>query len=186
MVGISGLYLPLLLSAVFVFVASSIIHMALPWHKGDYPPVPREDELLEALRPFDLPAGDYMIPRAGSMQAMKSPEFQEKLKRGPNVIMTVLPAGGFNMGRNLGLWFAYLLGISLFAAYVSGRALPAGAPYLAVFRFAGATAFLGYTAAIWQMAIWYHRAWGTTIRTTIDGLIYALITAGTFGWLWPS
>jgi len=185
MVGISGLYLPLLLSAVFVFVASSIIHMALPWHKNDYPAAPREDDLRAAVGALDLPAGDYMVPRAGSMEAMKSPEFQEKLKQGPNLIMTVLPRGGFNMGRNLGLWFVYLLVISLFAAYVSGRALPSAAPYLAVFRFAGATAFLGYSAAIWQMAIWYHRSWGTTIRTTIDGLIYAMITAGTFGWLWP-
>jgi hypothetical protein len=185
MVGISGLYLPLLLSAVFVFVVSSIVHMALPWHKGDYPGVAREDELRAALGPLDLQTGDYMVPRAESMEQMKSPAFTEKMKQGPNLIMTVLPRGGFNMGRNLGMWFAYLLVVSLFAAYVAGRALPAGAEYLAVFRFVGVTAFLGYSAALWQMYIWYHRSLTTTVKTTIDGLLYALITAGTFGWLWP-
>jgi hypothetical protein len=54
-----------------------------------------------------------------------------------------------------------------------------------VFRFAGTTAFIGYSVALWQMSIWYRRAWSTTIKATVDGLIYALLTAGVFGWLWP-
>jgi hypothetical protein len=35
------------------------------------------------------------------------------------------------------------------------------------------------------MSIWYRRAWGVTIKATIDGLIYACLTAVAFGWLWP-
>ena len=60
-----------------------------------------------------------------------------------------------------------------------------GANYLDAFRFAGATAFIGYTLALWQMSIWYRRAWSMTIKSTFDGLIYSLLTAGAFGWLWP-
>ena len=90
-----------------------------------------------------------------------------------------------SMGRNLALWFVYCAVISGFAAYVTGRALPSGTVYLQVFRFAGATAFIGYSAALWQMSIWYHRSWLTTIKATVDGLIYASLTAGVFGWLWP-
>ena len=75
--------------------------------------------------------------------------------------------------------------VGVFAAYVAGRALPSGTDYLRVFQFVGATAFLGYSFALWPIAIWYHRSLGTTIRSTIDGLLYALLTAGTFGWLWP-
>jgi hypothetical protein len=56
---------------------------------------------------------------------------------------------------------------------------------LRVFRFVGVTAFIGYTVALRQMSIWYRRAWSTTLKATVDGLIYALLTAGTFGWLWP-
>ncbi len=66
-----------------------------------------------------------------------------------------------------------------------GRALGPGANYLHVFRFAGATAFLGYAGALSQMSIWYRRAWSLTIKSSFDGLIYGLLTAGTFGWLWP-
>jgi hypothetical protein len=99
--------------------------------------------------------------------------------------MTVVPNGKVNMGQSLMLWFLYSVVIGIFAGYIAGRALPPGAAYLQVFRFAGATAFLGYSAALWQMSIWYKRSWITTIKSTIDGLIYALFTAGVFGWLWP-
>jgi hypothetical protein len=185
MTGLSALWLPILLSAVAVFVASSIIHMATPWHKSDYPKVPNEDRVMDALRPLAIPPGDYMVPRASSSQEMRSPEFLERLKKGPVLVMTVLPSGEFGMARSLVLWFLFAVVVGIFAGYIAGRALPPGAEYLAVFRFAGATAFIGYSLALWQMSIWYRRALGTTIRSTIDGLVYAGLTAGMFGWLWP-
>ncbi|MFZ5623346.1 MAG: hypothetical protein ACOY71_02800 [Gemmatimonadota bacterium] len=185
MTELSALWIPILLSSVIVFVASSVIHMMTPWHKNEYPPVPNEDKVMDALRPLAIPPGDYMIPRATSMQEMRSPEFAEKLAKGPVMVLTVLPNGPMAMGRNLAQWFLYSLVVGIFAAYVAGRALPPGAEYLSVFRFAGVTAWVGYSLALWQMSIWYRRAWSTTIRATVDGLIYALLTAGTFGWLWP-
>jgi hypothetical protein len=126
-----------------------------------------------------------MVPRPSSREDMRSAEFLEKFKKGPVMVMTVMPKGSMNMSSNLIMWFLYLLVVSLFAAYIAGRALPAGASYLRVFRFAGATAFVGYSLALWQMSIWYRRAWITTSKATVDGLIYALLTAGIFGWLWP-
>lgn len=185
MTGLEMLWLPILLSSVLVFVASSVIHMLTPWHKGDYPRLPNEGKVLDALRPLAIPPGDYMMPMASSTKEMASPEFNEKLKQGPVVVMTVLPSGPTPMGRNLALWFAYSLVVSLFAAYIAGRALPPDAHYLQIFRFAGATAFLGYTLALWQMSIWYGRSWRITLKSTVDGLVYALLTAGVFGWLWP-
>jgi len=179
------LWLPILLSSVIVFIVSSVIHMASPWHKNDYPRVPNEDKVMDALRPFAIPPGDYMIPRPSSRQEMSSPEFAEKMKKGPVMILTVWSNGSAPMGKNLVLWFLYAAVVGLFTAYVAGRALPVGADYLQVFRFIGATAFMGYAVALWQMSIWYRRAWSTTIKATVDGLIYALLTAGTFGWLWP-
>jgi hypothetical protein len=185
MVGIAALLLPILLSAVIVFVASSIIHMASPWHKSDYPKVPNEDALRSALRPLAIPPGDYMVPRPSGREEMQSPQFAAKMHEGPNLVLTVLPNGPWSMARNLGMWFVYLVVVGVFAGYVAGRALPAGSVYLQVFRFVGTTAFLGYAAALWQMSIWYRRSWAITVKSTIDGLIYALLTAGTFGWLWP-
>jgi hypothetical protein len=180
-----ALWIPIIVSAVFVFVASSIIHMMLPWHKSDYGGLPNEDGVMNALRPFNIPPGDYMVPRPASSTDMSSPEFKAKMEKGPVVIMTVRPSGTWNMGKTMGSWFVYSVVVSFFAAYVAGRANPVGANYLHVFRFVGVTAFLAYSAALWQMQIWYGRSTSTTIKSTIDGLIYACLTAGVFGWLWP-
>ncbi|MDL1873818.1 hypothetical protein FBQ85_01385 [Cytophagia bacterium CHB2] len=185
MITLDMLWLPILLSAVFVFLVSSVIHMALPWHKGDYSKVPNEDKVMDALRPFAIPPGDYMMPRASSMKDMGSPEFTEKMKKGPVMIFTVVPNGPATMGKSLTLWFLYSVLVGFFAAYLTGRTLAAGADYLEVFRYIGTTAFLGYSLALLQTSIWYRRAWSTTIKSMIDGLIYALVTAGVFGWLWP-
>ncbi len=186
MVSLLSLWLPILLSAVFVFVASSIIHMFLRYHQTDVKPVPAEAELMDALRRFDLAPGDYMVPRAGSSKELKDAAFIEKMKRGPVVFMTVMRSGPPAMGKKLAQWFVYCVVVGIFAAYIAGRALPAGAEYLAVFRFAGTTAFIGYTLAFWQDVIWWDRSWVTTLKSTFDGLIYGLLTAGAFGWLWPS
>lgn len=185
MTGLDALWLPILLSSVFVFIASSIIHMTLPWHKSDYRAMPNEAGVMDALRPFAIPSGDYMVPRPSSTQDMRSPEFAEKLKKGPVLVATVLPGGSMSMVKNLVQWFIYCVVVSLFAAYVGGRALPAGAEHARIFQFVGTTAFVGYALALWQISIWYRRAWSTTIKSTVDGLIYALLTAATFAWLWP-
>jgi len=185
MTGLSALWLPIILSAVIVFALSFLIHMLLPWHKGDYPKIPNEDRVMDALRPLAIPPGDYMVPRPSSAKEMSSPEFVAKRTKGPVLVMTVLPSGPVRMGKSLASWFAYALLVGWMAAYVSGRALPVGAPYLHVFRFVGTTAFMAYALGLWQLSIWYNRAWSITFRYTVDGLLYACFTAGMFGWLWP-
>jgi putative ABC transport system permease protein len=142
----------------------------------------RADGLL-AVR--NIPPGDYGAPHASSPEAMKDPAFIAKMKKGPMVFMTVSAGGEYAMGKYLAMWFVYQVVVSGIAAYVTGRALPAGAHYLEVFRFAGCTAFVAYAMALPQHSIWYRRNWGTTIRSMVDGLIYGLLVAGTFGWLWP-
>jgi hypothetical protein len=185
MTELNVLWLPILLSAVIVFVVSSVIHMLSPWHKSDYPQAPNEDKLRDAVRPLAIPPGDYMVPRAASRAELSTPEFAAKMRAGPVTMLTVMPNGLWSMGRNMGLWFLYLIVVGILAAYVTGRALSLGAPYLQVFRFIGTTAFIAYSVALWQMSIWYRRAWSMTIKATVDGLMYALLTAGVFGWLWP-
>lgn len=185
MIPLVSLWLPILLSAVLVFIISSIIHMLLPWHKGEYPKMLDEDKVMDALRPLNIPPGDYMMPRASSMEEMKSQEYAEKTKKGPIMVVTVLPNGPVTMGKSLTLWFIYSLIVSVFAAYVAGRALTVDATYLQIFRFIGVTAFVGYSLALAQISIWYNRSWTTTIKAMLDGFVYALFTAGIFGWLWP-
>ena len=184
MVSIISLWLPILLSAVAVFVASSVIHMILKYHNSDFKKIPAEDEVMAALHPLDIPPGEYVIPHAEDHAQMKEPAYLEKVKQGPVAMMTVMP-GDVGMGKSLLLWFIYCLVIGAFAAYISGRALGPGAHYMVVFRFAGAAAFGGYALALMQNSIWYKRAWSSTFKSMADGFVYALLTAGIFGWLWP-
>ena len=185
MISIISLWLPILLSAVFVFIASSIVHMVLKYHQSDFKQVPSEDEVMEALRRFNIPPGEYVFPRCNDAKEMKEPAYQEKLDKGPVAFMTVMD-GDFGMGKSLVLWFLYCIVIGVFAAYVASRALGPGAAYMEVFRFAGAAAFGGYALALLQNSIWYKRAWSSTLKSMADGLVYALLTAGTFAWLWPA
>jgi len=186
MVSLSSLWMPVVVSAVIVFFASSIIHMVLKYHQSDFGQVPSESEFLAAVGRFNIPPGDYSFPRAESMADMKTPGFAEKMMRGPVGMMTVLPNQMPAMGKSLFQWFVYCLIISIFAGYVTSRALPGGpSDYLDVFRFAGVTAFAGYGLGSIQASIWMGRKWSATIKNTFDGLIYGLLTAGTFGWLWP-
>lgn len=186
MVSIISLWLPIILSAVLVFVLSSIIHMVLPYHKSDFKKLPEEDKVMEDIGKFNIPPGDYMFPDAADSKERSSQEFKDKLNKGPVGVMTIFPSGGFNMGSSLVIWFIYCLIVEIFAAYIASRALASGAYYLSVFRFAGATAFIGYGLALMQNSIWYRKSWATTFKFIFDGLIYALFTGGIFGWLWPA
>jgi hypothetical protein len=183
MIALTSLWLPILLSAVLVFIVSSIIHMLLGYHANDYGPLPDEEAARAVLR---VPPGEYMIPHATGMAALKDPDYVRRTTEGPVALITIGPSGEWNMPRTLGLWFVYCVVVSIFAAYITGRALGPGESYLAVFRFASATAFFAYAVALWQGVIWYHRSVTTTLKNTFDGLIYALVTGGVFGWLWPT
>ena len=185
MVSLMSLWLPILLSAVFVFVASSVIHMVLPYHHSDYRKLPGEDETMDALRRLNIPPGDYMMPRPGGGVDMRSPEFTAKMARGPVAMMTVMQPGAMNMGKNLAQWFVYALVVNLFSGYIASRAVGPGTDYLEVFRFVSTSAFMGYSLALIPFSIWYQRNWMTTWKSVFDGLVYACVAAGVFGWLWP-
>lgn len=185
MVSVTALWLPIVLSAVIVQLASWIIHMALKYHRSDYGKLSNEENVMAVLRAEGIAPGNYVFPWCAGPKDMSSPEMIEKYERGPVGLMHVWPSGAPQMGKYLAKWFLYCLVIGVFVAYLTGRTQGPGAEYLAVFRVAGATAFLGYAGSMAQESIWMGRRWGTTIKNTFDGLVYGLLTAGVFGWLWP-
>ena len=184
MVPLTTLWLPILLAAVIVFIASSIMHMLLPYHRGDYKRLPDEDNVRAALRGARLARGLYIFPFCDHKE-MKSPAMQEKYKEGPVGTITIFPPGPPAMPKFLAMWFGYCLIIGFFVAYLTGRTLAPGVHYLQVFRVAGTAAFLAYGLGQLSSGIWKGQTWGMTIKEVIDGLVYGLLTAGTFGWLWP-
>lgn len=180
-----ALWLPILLSAAAVFVVSSIIHMFLQYHKSDFKGLPDEKGVMDALRGFNIPPGNYHFPHANDMKEYGTPEFAEKCNNGPVGFVTVLPNGVMGMGKQLVMWFIYSLVVGIFAAYVGRLTLEAGADYLIVSRVTGVVAFCGYGLALLQNSIWYKRNWSATLKSVFDGLVYGLLTGGFFGWLWP-
>ncbi len=184
MMTVLSLWLPILLAAVAVFLASSVIHMMLGFHKNDVGAIPDERRVADALRPFAIPPGDYAMPH-GHAREMHTPEFIQKMKEGPVAIITIRPNEPAGMGKSLALLFGYSLVVGAVAAYVAGSTLSIGAEYGEVFRVVAAVAFAGYSLAVLQASIWWGRSWGYTARTMVDGAIYGLLTGGVFGWLWP-
>ena len=185
MVALSALWLPILLSAVIVFIASSIMHTLLTYHRSDCHQLPEEDKLLGALRATGLQRGLYMFPYSRNPNEMKSPAMAEKYKQGPVGMMTVFPSGLPVMPKFLGMWFAFCLVISIFVAYLTGHTVAPGAPYLGIFRAAGTAGFLAYGLGQLSNGIWKGQPWGMTLKEVFDGLIYALLTGATFAYLWP-
>ena len=185
MVSLMSLAVPIVVAAVLVFVTSSVIHMVMTYHRNDFVKLPNEDEVLATFRKGNVPAGDYVAPYCNSPASMKEPAYLENMKRGPGLVVTVWPTANFNMGATLGQWFVYVLIVSIFTGYVLSRVFAAGADYMTVFRIAGTVAFMAYALAMPQANIWYQKGWGSTLRSMFDGLIYGLVTAGAFGWLWP-
>ena len=185
MIPLTALWLPILVSAVIVFFASFIIHMVLAYHKSDYRKLPDEDRVTDALRSAGVTRGPaYFFPYF-SFKEMKSAPVIEKLKRGPVGLLTVLPSGPPAMGKNLVQWFLYCVVISIFAAYLCSRTLARGSAFVQVFGIVGIAALLGYGAAHAQESIWNGRSWVVTLKHLFDSVIYAMLTAATFGWLWP-
>ncbi|MDB4905961.1 MAG: hypothetical protein JWO05_745 [Gemmatimonadetes bacterium] len=185
MVHITELLVPIALATVAVFLASSVIHMATPWHKGDFPNYEKEDAILDALRPIDIPPGDYFMPRPKTREEMATDAYKAKVERGPMVLMTVFPKGAMDMKRAFIGWILYILVVTIVAAIEAGTALGREAHPHLVFHSVALVSFAGYSLALWQMSIWYRRAWSLTLKATLDGAIYALLTAGIFQWLWP-
>lgn len=186
MVTLTALWLPILLSALAVFIASSILHMVLTYHRSDYSGLPGEETVQEAMREAGVDRGMYFLPYCADPKDMAKPEVKEKFEKGPVALVTVVPSGLPAMGKLLLFWFVFCLVVAVIVAYLTGRTLPAGAEYLSVFRVAGTAAFLGFAGAHPTDSIWKGQPWPVTLKHVFDGLVYSLLTAGVFGWLWPS
>ena len=186
MVSLIQLWLPILLSAVLVFIASSLLHMVLKfWHMPDCRGFSNEDEVRDAMRKGATGPGMYMLPFC-KPEAMKQPEMQQKFTQGPNAFVLVRSNGMMNMGAYLGQWFGFCVLVSLFCALLIAHVAEPGAPIPYVFHRVALVAVMGYAFGAIPNAIWWAHPWGSTVKHIIDGVIYALITAATFAWLWPA
>jgi len=185
-VSLLQLWMPILLGTVLAWVASALIHMVVRYHNADYQTVPNEDEVMAAIRNGQPKPGIHTMPYCAAMSDMNKPEIQEKFKRGPVAILTVLPTGLPKMGTLMPLQIGFFLVGCILIAYCATQALAPGAEYLAVFRFVSSVGFLAFGWAQIPMSIWYGHPWPNTIRYLVDALLYGLVVGAAFAWLWPA
>ena len=186
MVELTALLLPILIAGVIVFFASFVMWMVLPHHKSDWARLPDEDATIAALRQAGLRRGQYGFPHCGSNAQMKDPAWVKRFEEGPSGFLIVRRSGPMNMGKSMVIGFVYDVLVILLVAYLASIVLPAGTDYMKVFRVVSTAAFLGFSGSTAVNAIWFEQSWSSTIKHMLDGLVYALLVAGVFAWLWPA
>jgi hypothetical protein len=183
-VELMDLWLPIVLSGVICFIASAVMWMALPHHKADIKPLPDEARAMDALTPLGLPPGLYMYPNCQGEEKMNSEAYKARWAAGPWGTINIL-AGQPQFARNLGATFLEMLVVALIAGYLASIAVPAGAEYMAVFRFVGTAGVLGFVMGGFATDAFLGKPGRFQLTSALDGIVYALLMAGTFAWLWP-
>lgn len=185
MMPFGSLWLPVTLSAVVVFVLSSVIHMVLKYHRADFKPLPNDEAARAGLGGGSLAPGVYVTPHCPDMKQMAEPAVQAKYQKGPVAVITILPNGMPAMPKLLGLWFGFCLFTSFTAGYVARMTLAPGWDGGEVMRLTGTVAFASYGIGRIVDSIWHGQPWSNTFRALFDGLVYAVATGLTFRLLWP-
>jgi len=185
MVGMLQLWIPILLGSLLAWIASGLIHMVVKYHNSDYRKLPNEDEVAAAVRNGNPAVGLYVMPYCIDMSEMKDEAMQQKYADGPVAFLTVFQKGMPKMGKLMGQQISFFVIGSVLIAYCASLALAPGATYLTVFRLVSTVGFLTFGWAAIPFRIWYGHPWSTTAKYLLDALVYGLVVAGTFAWLWP-
>ena len=180
------LWLPILLSAVSVFIASSLIHMLFKWHNSEYRGFANEDAVRAAINQGGAKPGIYFIPNMAdcSKEQMQDPVFQAKFTEGPVAKIIVRPAGAMSMGKPLLLWFLLALLVAAAAGCVAFFAVGAGDGNRGG-QIVGVVTLLAYGVGSVVQGIWWGAPWRSVLKDLLDAIIYAVVSALAFCWLWP-
>jgi hypothetical protein len=185
MISLEQLWIPILLAAALVFVASSLIHMMFKWHNSDFHKLANEDEVRATIRAANPTPGQYLIPYCADPKDMQKDALQQKFREGPVGFLMLRPPCAPSMGKPLVLWFLLNLIIAVVAGYLAAKTVPAGASFLAVCRVVSVVTFLAYACGGLQGAIWMGKPWNSTAKEVLDAFIYGLVSGLAFAWLWP-
>ena len=181
-----SLWLPILLSAVVVFVISSLVHMVLKWHASDYSALANEDAVRDAIRAGNPAPGRYVVPHCTDMKDMGSEAMLKKYQEGPVGHVTLLPNGAPNMGKYLGQWFLWSLAIAVVAAYLTTQLFGLDHGHArAAAKLVFAVSFIAHGFGTVSESIWGGRPWSQSAKYLLDAALYAGGSGLVFYWLWP-
>jgi hypothetical protein len=183
---VGQLWLPIILSGVIVFIASALAWTVLPHHKKEWTGLKDEAGVLDALRKSGAAPGLYMFPWTDDPKERRSEAMKKRWVEGPAGMLTIVNgASMLNMGPMMMKSLVFNIVVAFFAAYVAHHALASGAEYLKVFRIVGTVGFMAYGFGTVPDSIWFGKPWKSWFLHAADSLVYGLLMAGTFGWLWP-
>lgn len=181
-----SLWLPILVAAIAVFVASSLIHMVFKWHNSDYRALPDEEAVRGVLRAAKLSPGLYVTPYCADMNEMANETMQQKYREGPVAFVTIFRNGMPNMGKLLSQWFLLNLLVAAAAALIAAQSMPLAGNAHQGAHLIGLVSFLAYGVGSLCDTIWMGRTWSATLKDLLDALIYGTVSALSFLWLWPA
>ena len=176
----------LILAAVLVFIASSLVHMVFKWHNSDYLKLGNEDEVRAAIRKTSPGPGQYVIPHCIDMKEVQSPEMQKKFIEGPVGFVVLRQPGPPTMGGHLAKWFGLNLLVAGAVACILCTTIAPGAGGHRVFHIAVLATFIAYGAGAISDGIWKGEPWKSVFKDLLDALIYGLVSGVAFCWLWPA
>ena len=180
------IWLPTLVTAVLIFFASSLIHMVFKWHNSDYRKLGNEDDVRAVIRAAKPAPGQYVIPHCMDMKDMAGEAMLQKFREGPVALLTVRPSGTPNMGKSLGMWFVFCLAVAALAGCIAIGVIPVGkANGQSAGCLVGLISLLTYFGGSVQMAIWMGKPWSAVTKDLLDSLIFSIISALVFMWVWP-
>ncbi len=178
------LWLPILLSAAVVWIASAIVWMALPHHKRDFIALPDEDAFMDHVRRSGIEPGNYVFPDFRDRETMSSEKTQKALKEGPVGHLSVWRTP-LTMGDKMVATFVVYLVVSTLIGYLTRVALPGPAPFAKVFQVAATAGILSYSFSFIPNAVWFGSYKRTIVASFLDGIFFGLITGAIFAWRWP-
>lgn len=181
-----SLWLPILLSAVVVFILSSLVHMVFKWHAPEYRGFSNEDAVRDAIRAGNPSPGQYVVPYCKDMKEMGSETMMAKYKEGPVGFVVLTPSGPPNMGKSFVTWFLMSVAVATIGAFIATQLFgldPERARAAAKLVFA--VTFLSYGMGTICESVWMGRPWSSTVKYMLDAALYAVGSGAVFYWLWP-
>lgn len=185
-VSIIDLWLAILLSGSFAWIASALIHMVVKYHNSDYKKLNNEAEVAKAIDSGKSGVGFYTLPHCADFKEMEDPKVQQQFKDGPVAMVTIMPNGLPPMGKLLTQQLLFFVLGSLLIGYVGTLGLVGSSASVDIFRMLFVTGFICYGWAAIPYSIWFGHPWSVTVKYLIDAAIYSAVTALTFVWLWPT
>jgi hypothetical protein len=160
--------------------------MLIKYHNSDYKKLQGEEKISKAIQDSGNPIGFYTMPYCEDMKEMADPTVQEKFKKGPIAIITIMENGLPNMGKLLTQQLMFFILGSLIIGYIGTLALTKGAVSLDIFHILFVVGFIGFGWASIPYSIWFGHPWSVTLKYLVDAIIYSAVIAATYTWLWPS